>query len=54
MISDWRKHWAAAPSPGGAGFPFLFVQLSPYMDQACTLDLTLPTAPNHPPTHPSS
>ena len=34
MISDWRKQWKAAPSPGGLGFPFIFAQLSPYMDQA--------------------
>jgi len=34
MIRDWRKQWQAAPSPGGLGFPFIFAQLSPYMDQA--------------------
>ena len=34
MIADWRKNWKAAPSPGGLGFPFIFAQLSPYMDQA--------------------
>lgn len=34
MISAWRRGWRAAPSPGALGFPFLFVQLSPYMDQA--------------------
>jgi len=25
-----------------------------WMEAACTLTLTLPTAPKHPPTHPSS
>jgi hypothetical protein len=34
MITAWRDAWSAAPSPGGLGFPFLFVQLSPYFDQS--------------------
>ena len=33
MITSWRRHWSAAPSPNTLGFPFLFVQLAPYVDQ---------------------